>query len=109
MVDRQKISVDHIYAIRRVQYTRALRERFKVMPDGVNSLLNLTHCCKTCNLRKGAKAGIYIFLARFGGYFMPVVWVAKWAVFIGVLLLLISNANVIYRTASQWFGALTRL
>lgn len=71
--NKQKIVIDHIYAIRRVQYTKHLREHFKSLHDGVNDISNLVACCRRCNGRKGKKGGAWVFLAHYGVYFMPFV------------------------------------
>jgi len=87
MYDKDKIVADHIHAVRRVQYTKELRERFKALPDGVNDLSNLVACCHRCNGRKGKKGGMWVYRAKNGVYFMPiarfaayatVIWVAWW-------------------------------
>jgi len=72
MLSKARIVVDHIYSVRRVQFTKHLRERFEALPDGVNNISNLVACCRRCNARKGKKAGLWIFLGRHGAKFMPV-------------------------------------
>jgi len=84
MLNKDNIVIDHIHSIRRVQFTKHLREKFKALTDGVNDLSNLTACCRNCNLRKGKKDGIWILLANYGVYFMPVV---RLLVICGVVLL----------------------
>ena len=79
MFDKKKIAVDHIHSVRRVQYTKKLRERFKALPDGVNDLSNLVACCPSCNRRKGKKGGLWAFRAKYGLYFMPVVRIVFFA------------------------------
>lgn len=76
MRKKSRIQIDHINAIHRVQKSRFLSERFKRLPDGVNDISNMVHSCPRCNRRKGSKGGIWVFLGRFGQYFMPVV---RWA------------------------------
>jgi 5-methylcytosine-specific restriction endonuclease McrA len=90
MVNKSKMAVDHIYAVRRVQYTKALRERFKALDDGVNHISNLVACCKRCNARKGKKAGLWIFLGQHGAKFMPVVRLLAFAALVtGAVLFLV--------------------
>ena len=73
MSNKSKIAIDHIHSIRKVQYTKRLRERFKHKADGVNDLSNLVACCKRCNSRKGKKGGLWVVRGRYGMYFMPIV------------------------------------
>ena len=73
MWNKAKISVDHIYSVRRVQFTPHLRERFSALVDGVNDPSNLVACCKRCNSRKGKKGGLWVWRARHGAKFMPFV------------------------------------
>lgn len=73
MWDKPKIVVDHIHSIRRVQYTKHLREHFKTLPDGVNHISNLVACCVRCNGKKGKKGGLWVFRGIYGRYFMPII------------------------------------
>ena len=79
MRDRKRITVDHIYSVRAVQRNRKLRERFGALPDGVNDMSNLVACCRTCNSRKGTKAGFWVPLGRYGHRFMTGVRLAVYA------------------------------
>ena len=69
--NKKSIEIDHIHSVRRVQYTRKLRERYKTKPAGVNDLSNLTAACRRCNRRKGKQGGLWVLLGRYGQHFMP--------------------------------------
>jgi len=71
--NKKKIEIDHIHAIKKVQYNRRLRKRYYRSDHGVNDLSNLTASCSRCNRQKGRKGGIWVFYGHFGKYFMPII------------------------------------
>jgi len=91
MIDKKKITVDHLYSVRRVQYTKELREKFKMLPDGVNNVSNLVGCCRRCNSRKGKRGGIWIFLGMYGIYFMPVLRIMLFTFIAFTLVWVVTN------------------
>lgn len=89
MWDKKRIEVDHIHSIHRVQNNRRLTEKFMALPDGVNSLCNLTHACRRCNRRKGSKGGIWVFLGRYGTFIMLPLRLLMYGVLIWLIVLMV--------------------
>jgi len=89
MWNKDKITIDHIYSVRYVQVRPNLRKRFSELDYGVNSISNLTSCCKRCNSRKGSKGGLWIIRGKYGKYFMSLVRLLMFIGLIAVFILLI--------------------
>jgi len=89
MINKAKMHVDHIHSLRRAQYTKRLRAKYKTLPSGVNNISNLTACCPRCNRRKGKKGGVWVFLGKYGVYFMPGVWFINRLILISVIIFFI--------------------
>ena len=106
MKNKNKMEVDHIYGVRRVQVSKRLRTRFKQLNDGVNDISNLTISCKHCNRRKGRKAGVWVSMGKFGKFFMPIV---RLSFFILVIFILIIHGIPNLGVVINWLRSLSEI
>lgn len=89
---KAKVTVDHLIAVKQAQssryYLRRLQDRGF---ESVNDVRNLVPCCKRCNSRKGAKAGLWVAIGRVGKHkrFWYLVWILELLGFAAGLLLAI--------------------
>lgn len=88
LLKKDKVTVDHVFAVKAVQQSRFLKWLLKTLGMGtVNDRKNLVPACSRCNERKGAKGGLWILRGFIGRH--PVFWFAYWTIVFAVLIALI--------------------
>ncbi len=78
VLSKEKVTVDHLYPIGKA--SKSLKYQKKLNRRGVKNInepRNLVPACKRCNMRKGAKTGIWILRGKIGRY--KYVWYFRWA------------------------------
>lgn len=87
-IPKAKVTVDHLVAVKKAQRSRYYLRQLKGRGlKSVNDVLNLVPCCKRCNSRKGAKAGVWVFRGQLGRCkrFWYFVWVLELLSIFGLL------------------------
>lgn len=76
---RNKLTVDHIYPVSKVDKSQILQEKLRKMgATSVNSYQNLVASCYRCNMRKGTEMGIWVTKARLGKSYK--LWIIRWLI-----------------------------
>lgn len=81
---KEAITVDHLYPVSRAQ--KSIEFQKKMRRKGyrnINDHKNLVAACSKCNMKKGAKTGIWVVKGKIGRY--TPIWVVRYAVRIAIL------------------------
>lgn len=87
-VHRDKITVDHLIAVKKAQRSKFYLEKLRELDcESVNDVRNLVACCKRCNSRKGTKAGSWVLRGILGRHmgFWWFMWAVRLLLVFGVL------------------------
>lgn len=98
LLSRKKITVDHIYPVKKVNESTYYQDKLKRMgADSVNDYRNLVSACFRCNAKKSSKTGWWIIKAKIGSmkYYWLVVHIIEFIIFILVLYNLYTNRMII--------------
>lgn len=98
LLSRRKITVDHIYPVKKVNESTFYQDKLKRMgADSVNNYRNLVSACFRCNAKKSAKTGWWIIKAKIGSmkYYWLVVHIIEFIIFLLILYNLYANRMII--------------
>lgn len=98
LLSRRKITVDHIYPVKKVNESTYYQDKLKRMgADSVNDYRNLVSACFRCNAKKSAKTGWWIIKAKIGSmkYYWLVVHIIEFIIFLLILYNLYANRMII--------------
>lgn len=98
LLSRRKITVDHIYPVKKVNESTYYQDKLKRMgADSVNNYRNLVSACFRCNAKKSAKTGWWIIKAKIGSmkYYWLVVHIIEFIIFLLILYNLYANRMII--------------
>lgn len=98
LLSRRKITVDHIYPVKKVNESTFYQDKLKRMgADSVNNYRNLVSACFRCNAKKRAKTGWWIIKAKIGSmkYYWLVVHIIEFIIFLLILYNLYANRMII--------------
>lgn len=95
-IDRKELQVDHIIPVSRVKTSVLARNLMYLQGfDNVNDVKNLAASCRTCNLKKGTKMGLWYVRGILGKY--RVYWVVRKIFIIVCVLLAICQLHLLAR------------
>lgn len=98
LLSRRKITVDHIYPVKKVNESTYYQDKLKRMGAySVNDYRNLVSACFRCNAKKSAKTGWWIIKAKIGSmkYYWLVVHIIEFIIFLLILYNLYANRMII--------------
>lgn len=98
LLSRRKITVDHIYPVKKVNESTYYQDKLKKMgADSVNDYRNLVSACFRCNAKKSAKTGWWIIKAKIGSikYYWPIVHMIEFIIILFILYNLYINRIII--------------
>lgn len=98
LLSRRKITVDHIYPVKKVNESIYYQDKLKKMgADSVNDYRNLVSACFRCNAKKSAKTGWWIIKAKIGSikYYWPIVHMIEFIIILFILYNLYINRIII--------------
>ncbi len=93
-VDRNRISVDHLYPVGQTSKSLRLQRHMKHLGiEGVNSSRNLVPACERCNKKKGKKMGLWTVRGWIGRvqWLWYLRWALRFAAFVTVLYVFAGN------------------